>query len=225
MRLSIVSLGLACLLVAPPSPADVHRRAVAHHTGDGGAVRAHGTLADGPEGRRAWHVGGAVRDGGGSLGHARASGVAGANGRLAGGHRATAGTDGTITRQGGVVARGTNGGTVRGERSVQRNPDGSVQAGHAVNGQGAAGGSFSRSGHRTRGADGERMASHQTRASGARGSYEGSTTRAAGTIDHASMVEGANGNTYAGQTSYTHGEGLSHTGTCTNAQGQTSDCR
>lgn len=110
-------------------------------------------------------------------------------------------------------------------RSVQRNPDGSVQAGYAVNGQGAAGGSFSRSGSRTRSADGERVASRQTQASGARGSYEGSTTRADGMLDHDSTISGANGNIYEGQTSFTRGEGLSHSGTCTNAQGQTFECK
>jgi hypothetical protein len=96
MRLSILPLGLACLLVAPPSPASVHHRAAAHRTGDGGAARVHGTLANGPDGRRAWHAGGTVRGGEGDLGHARASGVAGPNGRIAGGHRTTVDGDGTI---------------------------------------------------------------------------------------------------------------------------------
>ncbi|MBP1474798.1 hypothetical protein J7I44_10855 [Frateuria sp. MAH-13] len=224
MRLSIVSLGLACLLVAPPSPASVHHRAAARRTGSG-AARVHGTLAHGPEARQAWHVGGSARDGEGNLGHTRASGVAGPGGRIAGGHRTTKSSDGTITRQGGVVAEGADGGTVRGGRSVQRSPDGAVQAGYTVNGQGAAGGSFSQSASRTRSADGERMASRQTLASGARGSFQGSTTGADGTLDHASTITGANGNSYQGQTSLTRGEGLSHTGTCTNAQGQTFDCK
>ncbi|MGN6281793.1 hypothetical protein [Frateuria sp.] len=225
MRLSIASLGLACLLVAPPSPASVRHRAAAHRTADGGATRVHGTLASGPEGRRAWHAGGTARDGEGNLSHARASGVVGPGGRITGGHRTTKSSDGTITRQGGVVAQGADGGTVRSRRSVQRNPDGSMQTGYLVNGQGAAGGSVSQSGTRTRRADGERMASRQTQASGARGSYEGSTTRANGTLEHASTITGANGNRYEGQTSLIRGEGLSHTGTCTNAQGQTFDCK
>ena len=225
MRLSIVSLGLACLLAAPPSPASVRHRAAAHRTADGGATRVHGTQASGPQGHRAWHAGGTARDGQGNLSHARASGVAGAGGRIAGGHHTTKSSDGTITRQGAVVAQGADGETVRGGRSVQRNPDGSMQTGYLVNGQGAAGGSFSQSGNRTRSADGERIAIRQTRASGARGSYEGSTTRADGTLEHASTITGANGNRYQGQTSVTRGEGLSHTGTCTNAQGQTFDCK
>jgi len=224
MRLSIVPLGLACLLVAPPSPASVHHRA-GNHRSDGGVVRAHGTLARGAQGGRAWRVGGTARDGEGGLGHARASGVAGPDGRAVAGRRTTVGSDGTITRQGGVVAQGDNGATVRGGRSVQRHPDGSMQAGYAVSGEGAAGGSFSQSGSRTRDADGQRMASRQTQASGARGSYEGSTTRGSGTLDHDSTIVGANGNTYEGQTRYTRGEGLSHSGTCTNAQGQTVDCK
>lgn len=224
MRLPIVSLGLACLLVAPPSPASVHHRAAVQRSGEG-VARTHGTLASGPQGRRAWHAGGTARDGAGDLSHARARGVAGPDGRIAGGHRTSVGGDGTITRQGGLVAQGANGGTLQGGRSTQRHPDGSVQVGYAVSGQGAAGGSFSQSASRTRTADGERMASRQTLASGARGSYEGSTTRTVGALDHDSTLSGANGNTYKGQTSYTRGEGLSHTGTCSNAQGQTFDCK
>ena len=76
MRLSILSLGLACLLAAPPSPASVRHRAAAHRTADGGATRVHGTQASGPEGHRAWHAGATARDGQGHLSHARASGVA-----------------------------------------------------------------------------------------------------------------------------------------------------
>ncbi|HET6805128.1 MAG TPA: hypothetical protein VFH59_06740 [Frateuria sp.] len=188
-------------------------------------VRTHASLASGPDGRRAWHAGGAARDGEGTLVHARAAGVAGPDGHAAAGHHTVVGADGTITRQGGVVAQGANGGTVRGGRSVQRHPDGSLQAGYAVSMQGAAGGSISRSGSRTRSADGERMASRQTQASGARGSYAGSTTRADGTLDHDSTITGANGNTYQGQTRFTRGEGLSHTGTCTDAQGRTFECK
>jgi hypothetical protein len=100
-----------------------------------------------------------------------------------------------------------------------------MQADYAVSGQRAAGGSFNQSGSRTRGADGERTANRQTEASGVRGSYEGSTTRAGGMLDHDSTIIGANGNTYEGQTRVTRGEGLSHSGTCTNAQGQTFECR
>ena len=225
MRLSIVSLGLACLLVAPPSPAGVHHRAAAHRSGAGGAARSHGSLANGADGRRAWHAGGTVRDGEGGLAYARASGVAGPAGRIAGGHRTTVDSDGTITHEDGIAAKGANGGAVQGWRSVQHSPDGAMQAGYTVSGQGAAGGSFSRTGTRTRSAEGERMASRQTLASGVRGQYSGSTTRADGTLEHESSINGANGNTYEGQTSYVRGEGVSHTGTCSNAQGQTFDCK
>lgn len=219
MRLSIVLFGLACLCVSVSSPADVRHRAAG-----GAAARAHGTRASGPDGRQAWHAGGSRRSAEGDRVHARASGVAGPAGHAARGSRTTVGSDGTITRGSGFVAQGTRG-EVRGGRRVQRSPDGSVQAGYAVSGQGAAGGNYSRSGSRTRSAAGERTASRQTSASGARGSYAGSTTRADGTLSHDSTVTGANGNTYQGQSSYTRGEGLSHSGTCTNAQGQTIQCK
>jgi hypothetical protein len=100
-----------------------------------------------------------------------------------------------------------------------------MQATYSLSGTGADGGSFSRSGSRTRSADGDRTASRQTSASGARGNYVASTSRADGTVSHGTTVIGANGNTYQGQTSYTRGQGFSHTGTCTNAQGQAIQCR
>ncbi|MEI7036837.1 hypothetical protein [Fulvimonas yonginensis] len=226
MRLSIVPLlGLACLLASPPSPAGVRHGASVHRTHAGGIARTHGTLATGPDGRRAWHAGGTTVGGDGSVSHVRAGGVSGPDGRAVGGRRTTVGNDGTIARRSGYVVQGANGGTMQGGRRVQRGPDGTLQAGYAASGQRADGGSYSRSGSRTRTADGERMASRQTLASGARGSYQGSTTRAGGTLSHDSSISGATGNSYQGQTSYTRGEGLSHTGTCTDAQGHTFDCR
>jgi hypothetical protein len=194
MRSPIVPLSLACLIVSLPAVAGVHHRAGTHRTADG------------------------------SLSHAHASIAAGPNGRAARGSRTTLGSDGTLTHQSGSRVQGTHGGSWQAGRSVQRNPDGSMQAGYTTSGKDAAGGRFDSEGSRTRTADGQRAASRQTAMSGARGSYAGSSTRGDGTLDRQSTVTGAHGNTYQGQTSYTKGQGVSHSGTCTNAQGQTIQC-
>ena len=223
MRLSIVPFGFACLLVALPAAAGVRHRAGVRQGADGGVVRAHGSVA-GRDGHAAWHVGGSAVDEQGDRSHARAGGVVGPDGRAARASRTTVGADGTVSHERGYRVQGAAGGSASGGHSIERSADGSRQSDYHASGQGVAGGSFSTSGSRTRGADGERSASRQTQASGARGDYAGSTTRGDGTVDHDSTVIGANGNTYQGQTSITKGEGLSHTGTCTNAQGQTVQC-
>ena len=194
MHASIVSLSLACLIVSLPAMAGAHHRAGTHRTADG------------------------------SLSHARATSVAGPKGHAAHGSRATLDSDGTLTRRSGSRVQGTNGGTWQDGHGVQRNPDGSTQAGYTASGQGAMGGSFSSQGSRTRTADGQGAASRQTTMSGARGSYAGSSSRGGGTLDHQSTLTGADGNTYQGQTRYTKGQGVSHSGSCTNAQGQTIQC-
>lgn len=225
MRLSIVPFGLACLLIALPAAAGVRHRAGIRTGADGGAARAHGTLASRGDGRAAWHAGGSEGDGQGDRSHARASGVVGPDGRAARGSRTTVGADGTTSHQRGYRMQGAAGGSASGGHSVERSPDGSLQASQHASGQGAAGGSFSTSGTRARSAEGERSAGRQTQASGTRGSYAGSTTRGDGTLDHDSTLTGTSGNTYQGQTTFTRGEGMSHTGTCTNAQGQTIQCK
>lgn len=205
MRSSIASLSLACLIVSLPAVAGVHHR----------TDRA---------GRATWVASGTAHGADGSLGHARASGSAGPHGRAVHGSRTTRSSDGTLSHQSGSRVRGADGGRFQAGRSVQRNPDGAMQAGYTASGQGAAGGSFQSQGNRTRTADGGRQASRETTLSGARASYAGSTTRAAGSLDHQSTVTGAAGNTYQGQTSYTKGHGVSHSGACTDAQGQTIPC-
>lgn len=223
MRLSNALLGLASLLIALPAPAGVRHHVTLRPAADGGHARVHRTVVAG-DGRRAWHAGGTAAHADGSLSHVRAGGVAGADGRAVRGSRTTVGDDGTLSHQAGHVIHGANGATEQGRHSYQRAPDGSVQAGYTASGQNGAGGSFQSSGSRTRSADGERAASRQTTASGARGSYAGSVTRGDGTITKERTITGAAGNSYQGHTSYTRGEGVSHTGTCTNAQGQTIQC-
>lgn len=225
MRLSIVPFGFVCLLVALPAAAGARHRAGMRPGADGGVARVHGTVAGRGDGHAAWHAGGSTGDGQGDFSHARASGVVGPQGRAARGSRTTVGADGTVSHQHGFRMQGAAGGSASGGRNIQRNPDGSRQANDHASGQGAAGGSVSTSGERSRSAEGERSASRQTQVSGTRGSYAGSTTRGKGTIDHDSTVTGANGNSYQGQTTASKGEGVSHTGTCTNAQGQTIQCK
>jgi len=202
----------------------VRHGAAVHRSADGSVARAHGSRATDGAGRSAWHEGGSRLGSDGSRSHARAGGVAGPNGSIARGSRTTAGSDGTLSHARGHVIHGASGGTEQGGRHVQRNPDGSLQAGYSASGQGAAGGRFASSGSRTRAADGDRAAMRQTTASGTRGSYAGSTTRDDGTLDHTSTLTGQQGNTYQGQTSYSKGEGVSHSGSCSNAQGQTVQC-
>lgn len=224
MRLLIVPLSVACLLVTLPAVAGVRHGAVTQRGADGSVARVHGSHTTDGAGRSAWHEGGSRSGHDGSGSHARASGISGANGSVARGGRTTRGSDGTLSHQLGHVIHGANGGSEQAGRSVQRNPDGSLQGSYGASGQGAAGGRFASNGTRTRSADGERFASRQTTASGTRGSYAGSTTRGDGTLDHTGTLTGQQGDTYQGQTSYSKGAGISHSGSCTNAQGQTVQC-
>lgn len=52
----------------------------------------------------------------------------------------------------------------------------------------------------------------------------GSTTGSNGTVTHGSTIQGADGDTYTGQTSYTKGQGVTHTGSCTDASGAAITC-
>ena len=119
---------------------------------------------------------------------------------------------------------GVNGGSLTGNNSYTRNPDGSAQGSFNRSARGASGGSYDSSGSYARDASGNWSAERQTSASGARGSYSGSTSGSNGTDTHDSTIHGANGGTYNGQTSYTRGQGVTHTGSCTDAGGAATTC-
>ena len=75
-----------------------------------------------------------------------------------------------------------------------------------------------------RGADGSVSGSSQTSASGPKGSYSAGTTTANGMTRHTTSATNATGDTYQGQTTYTKGQGVTHTGSCHDAQGNEIAC-
>lgn len=96
--------------------------------------------------------------------------------------------------------------------------------------QTATGGLASRRGKTTRTADGAVQHDSSASASGDRGNInsQGSATRAAdGTITQSRTTQAsdANGNNYNGATSYSKDTGVTHTGTCTDASGNSIPCR
>jgi|KBSMisStandDraft_5_1062788.scaffolds.fasta_scaffold470441_1 hypothetical protein len=142
---------------------------------------------------------------------------------VAGGIRARAG--------GGVVAghvagfRGPNGAAgIHGRRTVT---DGQGDAHTASAGawRGPDGGTVTSHGSATRNADGSGNFSRSTSATGAQGgSYNSSTSGATGQgITHNAQATGSNGNSYTGQTTVTK-DGVTHTGSCSNAAGATIPC-
>jgi len=88
------------------------------------------------------------------------------------------------------------------------------------------GGSISSQGSSYRNADGTAGVNRTTTATGANGgTYQGSTMGATGQgVTRTREVTGANGNTYNGQTTVSK-DGITHTGGCTNASGQSIACR
>lgn len=132
---------------------------------------------------------------------------------------------------GGVVAghasgfRGPNGAAgIHGRRTVT-DGQGDVHTASAGAWRGPNGSTASSHGSATRNADGSGSFSHSTAASGANGgSYDSSTTGATGQgITHDTQATGAHGNTYTGQTTVTK-DGVTHTGSCSNASGATIPC-
>lgn len=143
----------------------------------------------------------------------------------------------------GLAARnlqgGVNAGTTQGARTDQGafgrrqgvhtdgqgNAAGGAQGGFATSGARGAG-----SRHFERSADGSMSGSGEARASGTNGSARtsGSFTRSAdgsGSGERTTSATNANsGVTYEGSTSYAKGSGLSHSGSCRDAYGNTVDC-
>lgn len=103
----------------------------------------------------------------------------------------------TAARSGSIV--GANGGSAGYEASAYRNADGSAGRQRSSYANGRNGGSLSSSGGISRDAEGNLTGARNTTATGANGNhYNGSTTVSGGTV--------------------------SHTGTCTNASGETIAC-
>jgi hypothetical protein len=183
----------------------------------------HGVRAWGG-GRQIGHAGATFRNGQGGITHVRGTRASGPNGTAAHGAYTSVNPNGSVTHQGATKVTGANGGSLAGNNSFTHNPDGSAQGSFNRSAQGAAGGSYNSSGSYARDANGNWSSDRQTSASGARGSYDGSTVRSNGTGTHDTTIHGANGGTYNGQTGYTKGQGVTHTGSCTNASGASVTC-
>lgn len=123
----------------------------------------------------------------------------GPNGAYARGHRVASDGQGNVEGSRRAAAVGANGSTAQSQGSFYRNADGSAGRQGSTNVDTAAGGSLDSSGGFTKNADGTYSGSRQTNASG------------------------ANGNSYQGSTAYSNGQ-VTHTGTCTNAAGETIAC-
>lgn len=125
------------------------------------------------------------------------AGKKGVAGRAAG---TTVSSDGTVTRASASGFKGTNGSRGARAATTSVSPDGSVSRTAGASTSGARG-SASSQGSFSRNADGT--------ASGARST---------------SATNAATGNSYAGSTTLSNGS-VSHSGTCTNAAGETIACR
>lgn len=214
---------IAALAVAQPTLAGGFRAAGARRTADG-VASGHIRAARGPEGRQGYRAGDTHYRDDGSVTHESRAGYSGPNLTAQSDRSTTRAADGTISHQAERSVTGANGGSYSGQRSYTRNPDGSAQASFQRSGQSAAGGSFQSSGSATRNTDGTFSSSRQATASGTRGSYAGNTTRGNGTVTHDSTIVGANGNSYQGQATYAKGQGITHSGSCKDAQGNPIQC-
>lgn len=148
--------------------------------------------------------------------------------------------DGSRFRQknvnGGITAganhsfAGRNGGTASNNRSLVTDGAGNAVSSRAGQVQTANGGFAARNGNNTRNADGSATHESSASASGAYGNLntQGSASRAADgsvTQSRTTQATSASGNTYNGSTSYSKETGLTHTGTCTDAAGNSIPCK
>jgi hypothetical protein len=124
----------------------------------------------------------------------------GEKGAIVRGRRTHVDEEGNVVTGRGALLRGANGGTAARAGRITRSPDGSVshQGGFAANGEQ---GSIKSQGEITRSATGDVNGERQTTATGAQG------------------------NTYQGTTTYSKGEGIEHSATCTDAAGNAIACK
>ena len=157
-----------------------------------------------------------------------ASSAAEASGRIRGGGVA-ANPDGGYSGGRAVAGRGPNGGAYARGRAFQTDGEGNgkVASGGAFRGPNGAVGA--RKGTTSRSTDGTVTHQGSMAASGARGSVESSgrftKTPDGVTQSRTTTATGANGATYQGSTSYDKTTGVTHSGSCTDAAGNTVPCR
>jgi len=153
---------------------------------------------------------------------------ASAQGRVRG-HAVLRTGDGGRTAVTGAAARGERGEYARGRR-VHSDGQGNVDGRSGAYAVGANGGSAQRQGSFYRNADGSAGRQGSASIAGANGgsaTTSGSIARdAAGNVSgsRSTSATGQNGNSYNGSTSVQNGA-ITHTGTCTNAAGETIACR
>lgn len=135
-------------------------------------------------------------------GRAAVTGAAarGERGAYARGRKIISDGQGNVAGRSGGYVQGADGGSAGRQGSFYRNADGSAGRQGSAFVEGPNGGSAATSGSVTRDADGSVNGSRSTTATG------------------------ASGNTYNGSTTVNDGQ-ISHTGTCTNAAGETIACR
>lgn len=124
---------------------------------------------------------------------------------------------------------GPNGGGFLRGRRTQGDGQGNVTSTSGGAFRGPNGASGARAAQVTHNADGSASRQGGFAASGERGSVQsqGNVSRTAdGAVsgERTTSATGANGNTYQGSTTYTKGEGVSHTGTCSDAAGNSIPC-
>ena len=218
--------------------------------GQGNASGSTSRDVTGAKGGSAEREGSYYRNADGSAGHEGSMSATNANGgTMQSSGSTTRDADGNVSGSRSTSATGANGGTYNGSTTWE---NGEVT--HTGTVTGANGGTAQTNGSYTRGDDGKFDGSRTTTATGAKGgTYNGSTTLEDGQVTHTGTKTGANGGTvqtdgiytrgedgkvdgsrtttatgakgatYNGSTTVTDGQ-VSHTGTCTNADGVVVDC-
>ena len=147
--------------------------------------------------------------------------------------RATANPDGGLTAGHVVAARGPQGGGAIRGRAWQSDGSGNGTVSSAAAVRGPNGARAARAGTTTHTADGTLTHQSAMAASGAKGSVTSSgnfthtderltQTR---TTTATATATGSGGKTYQGSTSYDKADGLTHSGSCTDAAGNSVTCR
>ena len=136
---------------------------------------------------------------------------------------------GGVTAGSGTAFRGSNGGAgVRG-RSVVTDGQGNATTRSGAAYRGPNGSTAERRGSATGSSDGSVSRQSSASASGAQGSAQTTASYQRNADGSASSTRnttatGANGNTYQGNTSWTKGSGVQHTGTCKDPSGNVISC-
>ena len=190
---------LATLCSAPLAvlPAAAHARArLAHPNPAGGTTARHVDAGIGPHGTTFAHGRRSVSDGTGQISSTRAGVFRGAEGASAAhASRLTREADGALTRDSRFAARSARG-SLDSQGSVSRAADGTLYGDRSTTAQGSAG-----------------------------GSYAGSTHYDQDSVSHSSAATRDDGTRYTGTTAYSRGEGVSHSGGCSDPSGKPVACR